>query len=181
MARKQDSGRPAVAAKPLNRAALEAMALRYVERFQTSEARVVRHLKQKLRQRDWADECDPDPEGIARRLAELGYISDSSFAEARARGAQRKGLGPARLRQDLAAYGVGKDLAATAAESMDAVSAALAFARRRRLGPFGPPAEEPRLRQRQMAAMLRAGHTLDLSRKILEAENIGAAEELSEG
>ncbi|MFA7440822.1 MAG: RecX family transcriptional regulator [Sphingomonadaceae bacterium] len=176
---KQHPGRPPVAPKPLDRAALEAIALRYVERFQTSEVRVVRHLKQKVRQRGWAEEDEPDPEGIAHRLSELGYINDSSFAEARARGAQRKGLGPARLRQHLAAYGVEKNLAAEVAETIDPVAAALAFARRRRLGPFGSPADDPRIRQRQMAAMLRAGHALDLSRKLLQAESVEAAEELA--
>ena len=49
------------------------------------------------------------------------------------------------------------------------MEAALTFARRRRLGPFGPGAADRAARDRQLAAMMRAGHGFALSRRIVEA------------
>jgi len=165
-------------APPLDSAMLNAIALRYVERFQTTRARLVRLLNQKLRQRGWDGDTAPDPQAIAERMAELGYINDAAFAEARTRGLSRKGLGGGRIRQSLAAYGVEADDSAPALATLDPVAAALEFARRKRLGPWGPPADDPKIRQRQLAAMARGGHDFKLSRAILLSADTEAAEAL---
>jgi regulatory protein len=47
-----------------------------------------------------------------------------------------------------------------------AVDAALAFARRKRLGPWGNGGDRA-VREKQLSAMLRAGHPLDLARRII--------------
>jgi len=164
---------------PLDPATLDAVAVRYVERFQTTRARLVRLLRQKLRERGWVEDGPaPDPEKVADRMVELGYISDAAFAEARARGLQRRGMGSGRVRASLSAYGVGADDAARAMESLEPVRAALDFARRKRLGPYGPPVTDPRVRERQFAAMARAGHAPRLARDILRAETAESAESL---
>jgi regulatory protein len=165
-------------APPLDADGLNAAALRYVERFQTTRARLVRLLRQKLRARGWAGEAPPEPEAIAERLAALGYIDDAAFADARARGMARRGLGGGRVRQSLAAYGVAADDAAPAMATIDAFAAALELARRKRLGPWGPPANDPKLRQRQLAAMARGGHSLQMAKAILGAIDPDAAEAL---
>ena len=165
-------------APPLDAQTLNAIALRYVERFQTTRARLVRLLRQKLRERGWDGETPPDPEGIAERMAELGYINDAAFADARARGMARKGMGSGRVRQSLAAYGVQADDAAPAMEGIDAVGAALELARRKRLGPWGEQTNDPKIRQRQLAAMARGGHDFRLSKAILHAADPEAAEAL---
>lgn len=165
---------------PFDGASLEFAALRYVERFQTTEARLVRHLRQKLRARGWAGEGEPDPEGIAARLVRLGYIDDAAFAEARARGLGRRGLGVNRLRQSLAAYGVDAEIVDAASSNINPLEAALVFARRRRLGPFGPEITDPKQRERQFAAMLRAGHGPRAARAILSAGTPEDAEALVE-
>ena len=54
--------------------------------------------------------------------------------------------------------------------------AAVALASRRRLGPWGPPADRD-VRQKQFAAMLRAGHGFDVARAVIDAATIDAAEE----
>ncbi len=162
---------------PLDPATLDAIAVRYVERFQTTRARLVRLLRQKLRERGWVEDGPaPDPDAVADRMVELGYISDAAFAEARARGLQRRGMGSGRVRASLSAYGVGEDDAASALAALEPVRAALDFARRKRLGPFGLPAADQKARDRQFAAMARAGHTPRLARDILRAPTIEAAE-----
>jgi regulatory protein len=155
---------------PLDPEALTAIAVRYVERFQTTRARLIRLLSQKLRQRGWQDGLPPpDPAAIADRMVELGYVNDAAFAEARARGLQRRGMGAGRVRATLSAYGVGADDSADALESLEPVQAAIDFARRKRFGPFGPSVSDPRVRNRQMAAMARAGHPPRLAADILRA------------
>ena len=163
---------------PLDQAGLEAAALSYVERFQTSEARLVRHLRDKLRRRGWCGEGEPDPAAVAARLAALGYVDDAAFAAARARTMARRGLGPGRLRRTLAGDGIGAEEADGAMALHDPRAAALAYARRRRLGPFGPPADAA-TRARQFAAMLRAGHAPSLVRALLSAADVAAAEALA--
>ena len=56
---------------------------------------------------------------------------------------------------------------AVAAEGLDS---ALAFARRRRIGPFATVAADRAQREKQIAAMIRAGHSFTLARRIALAE-----------
>ncbi|TPE59096.1 regulatory protein RecX [Sandaracinobacter neustonicus] len=157
---------------PLDQAALEAIALRYLERFQTSRARLLRLLQQKIRARGWKEDAPPpDPEAIAERMVTLGYVNDAAFAEARTRGLARRGMGAGRVQAALSAYGIDADTRSTALEGHDPWAAALDFARRKRLGPFGPPINDPKLRNRQMGAFARAGHPHGLANRIVAAQS----------
>lgn len=157
---------------PLDPPMLDAIAVRYVERFQTTRARLLRLLNQKLWQRGWEEGLPPpDPEAVADRMVALGYVNDAAFAEARARGLQRRGMGAGRVRAALFALGVGADDSGDALDALDPRQAAIDFARRKRLGPFGPPVDDPKIRNRQFAAMARAGHPPRLARAILTARS----------
>jgi regulatory protein len=170
MAPKHRARTPRKPPPPLDPATLDAIAVRYVERFQTTRARLLRLLNQKLRQRGWEEGLPPpDPAAVADRMVVLGYVNDAAFAEARARGLQRRGMGAGRVRASLSAYGVGSDESAAALSDLEPVQAAIDFARRKRFGPFGPPVTDPKARQRQMGAMARAGHPPRLARDILMA------------
>lgn len=165
-------------APALDPATLDAIAVRYVERFQTTRARLVRLLRQKLRQRGWEEGLPPpDPEAVAERMVQLGYVNDQAFAEARTRGLLRRGMGAGRVKQALAAYGVDSELVAEAVSEVDPLAAAVDFARRKRLGPFGPPLTEPKARMKQLGAMARAGHGYQVARRVVDAES---EEELEE-
>lgn len=157
---------------PLDPETLNAIAVRYVERFQTSRARLLRLLQQKLRQRGWKEGLPPpDLAAIADRMVELGYVNDAAFAQARTRGLTRRGMGAGRVRTSLASYGIDRDTSNEALEGHDPVASAVDFARRKRLGPFGPPVTDPKVRNRQMGAMARAGHPQGLARAILNARS----------
>lgn len=177
--------------KPLDAAALERLALRYVERFATTRGRLSDYLRRKIRERGWAEDGEDttvpaaDPEALAQRMADLGYIDDRGFAEARAAAMQRRGLGARRVAGAFREARIDDaDADAIAPAIADrGVEAALAYARRKRVGPFGrndiPEIENNALRQKQLAAMVRAGHSFDLARKILSAapsETIDAAD-----
>ena len=154
-------------APPLQTAALERLALRYVERFSTTRGRLVDYLLRKIRERGWEGTA-ADPAMLADKLAELGYIDDRAFGEARASAMARRGLGKRRVNGLFRQAGIGEDDAAALAPAIEdrAVDAAVAFARRKRIGPFAAVAAERPLREKQIGAMIRAGHDFALSRRI---------------
>lgn len=142
--------------------------MRYAERYATTRARLAAYLGRKLRERGWGDAEQPPVEAVVARMAALNYVDDRAFATARAASLGRRGLGERRVTQDLRAAGVAEEDAAEArAESRaHAWTAALRFAERRKIGPFAAVAPERAAREKALAAMLRAGHSLDLARKI---------------
>lgn len=155
---------------PLDTAALERLALRYVERFATTRGKLVDYLMRKVRERGWDGEA-ADPHGLAERLAGLGYIDDRLFAETKAASMARRGLGARRIAGVFREARIeDDDVEAVAPAIADrAVEAALAFARRRRIGPYGDGSGDRTVREKQLGAMIRAGHGFDLARRIVAA------------
>lgn len=156
--------------KPMTASSLDWFALRYVERFQTTESKLTDYLLRKLKERGWAGEGEPPVDAVVARLAGLGYVNDRLYSESKARGLERRGYGPRRVAQALTAAGVDADLRDEIREDIDAPAAAIAFARRKRYGPFGPADVAPDVREKQLAAFIRAGHGFALARAILAAE-----------
>lgn len=156
---------------PLDAAALDRLALRYVERFATTRGKLAHYLARKLRERGWEGEGAPDPAGVASRMAEAGYVDDRGYAEAKGAALGRRGMGARRVADALRAAGVeaGDAAAALDAARDDAFDRALLLARRKRIGPFAGERPDPRTRERQLAQMLRAGHDVALSRRLVDA------------
>jgi regulatory protein len=154
---------------PLNSADLERFALRYVERYATTRAKLTAYLSRKLRERGWGGEESPDPEGLAERMAELGYVNDRLYAESKAGSMARRGLGARRVREALRFAGVEAEDTEALAPAIEAegISSAIAFARRKRIGPYGREQADRPLQDKQMAAMIRAGHAPSLARAIV--------------
>lgn len=160
------------AAPPIDGPELERLALRYVERFATTRARLAAYLARKLRERGWAGEGAADPAEVAERMAARGYVDDRAFAEARVRSMTRRGLGAARVGLALRHDGIDAADRAELAEAAaaTAMASALAFARRRRFGPFAGAAADSDLRRKHIAAFLRAGHAAEIAIRILRME-----------
>ncbi len=154
---------------PLKPADLEWFALRYVERYATTRGKLADYLRRKIRERGWDGEAPADPQALAQRMADLGYVDDRAFAEAKAGAMGRRGLGARRVTQALRFAGIaGEDAEAVApAIEADRTASAIAFARRKRIGPFAREAADRPLQEKQLAAMLRAGHALDIARRIV--------------
>jgi len=112
----------------------------------------------------------PDPAVLQERMAALGYIDDRAFAEARARSMARRGLGARRVAQAFHAAGIAAEDAEAVAPDIagQALDAALALARRRRIGPFAAEPADRAQRERQLAQMMRGGHSFALARRIVE-------------
>lgn len=170
--------RPRRQPKPLDAARLDELALTYVARFATSAARLERYLKRKLRERGWEGEREPDLPALVGRYVELGYVDDEAFARARSGSLLRRGYGPRRVREALGEAGIAEAIREEVRPGETAERrAALALARKRGFGPFGREPVDRERRQKQIAAMLRAGHPLDSAREMVDAPSESAAEQ----
>jgi regulatory protein len=155
---------------PLDDRTIEELALRYVGKYATTRAKLRSYLERKLRERGWSGSAEPDVQRFAERFAELGYVDDAAYALAKSRALSSRGYGRRRLDQTLRQAGIGEAEGAAARDhaEREAVEAALRFAERRRIGPFGAPGHDPRAREKAIGAMVRAGHGFALAKAVVD-------------
>lgn len=167
---------------------LERSALHYLERFASSTANLRRVLTRKVQLSARAHGTDP-AEGAAwvdallERFARSGLLNDKAYAEMKAVGLQRRGGSSRTIKQKLAAKGLDSGLIDEAMGELEGagegqadLAAAIAYARRRRIGPYridrGRSDEDLRARRdKELASMARAGFDLDTARRVLDAED----------
>lgn len=164
---------------------MEELALAYVARFATSAERLSAYCRRKLRERGHVGQADgapaPDVAALVDRFVARGFVDDAGFARAKADGLLRRGYGARRVRDALRADGIAEVLRAKVApKEAGRREAAVAYARRRRLGPFARDvlsADDRAAREKQLAALLRAGHDSLHARHVVAA---ATADELAE-
>lgn len=171
--------------EPPDAASLHRAALDYVARYAATTATLAAVLERRIRR--WSERAAqsapdevaarlPDIREIARaivaQLVQAGAVNDSAFAEMRAKRLIRSGTSRPRIMAHLAAKGVDAATAATALpEDGDSdVLAALAFARRRRFGPFSVQASDAGGNRRALAAMGRAGFGRTVAQTVLRMD-----------
>jgi regulatory protein len=173
------------ASVPLDAVRLEELALAYVARFATSAGKLAAYCKRKLRERGHSGHEEgaspPDVEQLVESFVARGFVDDAGFARAKAEGLLRRGYGARRVGQSLRADGIAERLRAEVAPGeVERREAAVAYARRRRFGPF---AREPlalsdlTAREKQLAALLRAGHDSGHARYVVAAATPGGLDE----
>ncbi|QGP77571.1 regulatory protein RecX [Sphingobium sp. CAP-1] len=164
---------------PLDEAALRDMALRHVARFATSRGKLLAYLKRKIRERGWGGEQPADPDGLADRFVDLGYIDDAGYAVMKSAALARRGYGARRIDETLRAAGIAEEdrQQADAQIASEAWIAAERFARRKRIGPYAAAPPDPKQRDKAIAAFLRAGHGYAVARRWVDA---APGEEISE-
>lgn len=159
--------------RPIGPARLEEIALAYVARFATSRARLEAYLHRKLRERGWDGEGEAPVGAIADRFEAAGYIDDAAFARARGGSLLRRGYGGRRVAQALSAAGIAEGVReGLEIAPRDLRRAAVVLARKRRFGPFGAAPPDRAAREKQLAAMLRAGHGFAAARAVIEAPGV---------
>lgn len=158
--------------KPLNGEGLHELALFYLGKFATTRAKLSTYLNRKVRERGWEGQDPPEIDRLVERLAASGLVDDAAYALSKSRSLSERGYGASRVRQSLRMAGVEEEDGAAAHElaAEEAAAAALRFARRRRIGPFADGIPERKERERALAAMIRAGHSFELARKVVDAE-----------
>ncbi len=150
----------------------------YVERYATSSGNLGRVLERKVRRRAWArgEAAEGHDAAIAttvQRFVDLKLVDDEVFAEARLASLRRRGTSARMAAARLAEKGVERDLieATLAADESDDRTAAGAYARRRRLGPYRSRDRAER-RDRDVAAMVRAGFSYGDAAAVVDGEGL---------
>ena len=169
-------------ARPIDAGQLQELAVSYAARYATTAAKLRRYLQRKLGERRWTPAEPADIDSLVARIVTLGYVDDRAYAASKLRDLSARGFGAGRVKGALGAAGVSRDdIAAALAPDDDAPAdpygPAIAFARRRRFGPFareGTPTD-PARRSRELAAMARAGHNFTVAKRVLTAADEDAA------
>lgn len=165
--------------KPLNSERLRELALYYVGRFAVTERKLAEYLIRKIRERGWEEGAQPVASlvtDLAEEMSRIGVVNDSSVATMVVGQAHRKGFGERRARQMLHIKGVGVDDANAALhqEEDTPMMLALRFAEKRHLGPYRMTGKalDPKLQQREVGALVRAGHSISLAARIVRAQSV---------
>ena len=166
-------------------------ALHYLERYASSADNLRRVLMRRVRRSALVH--DTDPEEGARLIDELvtrfeaaGLLDDRAYAAARVTSLRRRGASSRAIAMGLRQKGVAApDIAAALAEHEAEVEnedlefiAACRLAQRRRLGPFRPPDKVGDFRQRDLAALARAGFAYDIARRVIDHDTAADLAEL---
>lgn len=166
---------------------LENAALHYLERFASSSANLRRVLLRKVDRSvaHWGGERADhvgQVDAAIEKLSRLGYLDDAAYAEAKVRALHRAGKGSRTIRATLAAKGVGGELTAAALDQLAEdvpepdLAAAIRLAKKRRLGPFRRDGRDD-MRNKDLAALARAGFGFDICRRVIEADSAEALDE----
>ena len=154
---------------------LERYALWYLERYPGSTARVRRALTRRAK-RDVEDEAAVSElvGAVLDRLRKLRFLDDERFALGRARGLRQRGKSQRAIRAELRRQGIDPGVVdrmierAIAEQGGDELEAARRLVRRKRLGPHRSPEERAARRERDLAALGRAGFDYETARRALD-------------
>jgi regulatory protein len=160
--------------KKPDRAYLQRAALAYLERYATSAENLRRVLLRKARRR-LGPGLEPD-ENVLKDIDEvieaacrMDLVDDTRFAQGRVATLMRKGASKRAMSAKLASKGVDRDTVEQALEQagLDDLASARRFAQRRRLGPWRT-SPDPDRRERDLAALGRAGFSYEVSRSVID-------------
>jgi len=167
---------------------LENAALYYLQRFASSNENLRRVLMRRVRRSAQHHGTDPE-EGaefindIIARYQRSGLLDDARYAEIRTASLGRRGNSARAIRNKLVEKGVDSDIideTLTNRQNEDAdpeLTAAVSLARRRRLGPFREDGIRPEFKEKDLAALARAGFNYDTAQKVIEAVRVEDLEE----
>jgi len=172
--------------RPITASYLQNAAAFYLERYPATAEKLRRILSRRVARAKAAeapimDGVEQAIDALIDRLVAAGAVDDSAFAQTKARALHRRGTSTRAMRHKLRLAGVDGATLERAMVALDGEldvdpeqrewRAAVALARRRRLGPFRAPGARPERRDRDLAAMARAGFALDVARKVIDARD----------
>ena len=128
---------------------------------------------------------------MIERFLGAGLLDDGTYAAAKSASLHRRGASSRAIAAKLAGQGVGKSVIAAALSEIAGeggsaarpggdLAAALALARRRRLGPFRPEAARDAHRLKDLGTLARAGFARAVALRVLDAADPAAAAMLGE-
>jgi regulatory protein len=110
-------------------------------------------------------------EAVISRLVQAGAVSDTAFAENRAKSLVRGGQSNRMVQARLIAKGVAPDIAraASVSDADTELAAALVLARKRRIGPYRTAEDaDAAVRLKEMGSLARAGFSREIADQALE-------------
>ncbi|WP_417454931.1 regulatory protein RecX [Kiloniella sp.] len=155
----------------------------YLERYATTEVGLRRYLMRKVNLSAKEHGTIPQEgaeiiEGLISKFRDLNFLNDARYAEGRSGSLHRKGMSLRAIRQDLSLKGVPEDLANKAIDlireesSNPDLEAAIAYARRRRLGPYRTDDKREERRAKDLAALGRKGFSFAIAERVILAYDI---------
>lgn len=163
---------------------LDEAALKYLERFDASIAKLRTRLLQKGRVLAPEDTPRADLEAVVQQLIaryeRSGILNDGRFAEASIRTLRQRGLAERAIVHRLSAKGLAAATVHEALERVDAdqdepeLEAALRFVRRKKLGPHRTKAVTANDRRKDLQALARAGFSYEVAQRALAGEALDA-------
>jgi regulatory protein len=172
---------------------LENIALHYLGRYASSSANLRRVLLRRVERAAAAHGADPAEgaklvEDLVARYLRSGLIDDRAYAAQKAASLQRRGASRFGITGKLRQQGVAGALIADALQGLaeqggaaSELASACALVRRRRLGPYREKARRTAMRDKDLAALSRAGFSFEVARRVLAAPDVAAVERLARG
>ncbi|MEQ8247338.1 MAG: RecX family transcriptional regulator [Alphaproteobacteria bacterium] len=162
-------------------------ALYYLQRYASSSANLRAVLTRRIRRAERDQEIDHDAaagwiEKIVADFESSGLLDDKTYADARIQTMFRQGRSRRTMMLDLRKKGVAAEVVDSAVGSLSQETpapdrvAAIRYARRRRLGPFRA-ADRAEHRERDLAAIARAGFDYETARYVIDADDPEGLEE----
>lgn len=159
---------------------LENAALHYLKRYASTAAQLKRVLTRKIDRSlrvhggertealQWLD-------ALVEKLVRNSLLNDQAFAHSRAESLRAGGRSTRVIAQKLRQKGVAADLVAQktreVAQTLSEEDAARIWARKKRLGPFArDAAARKERRQKDLAALARAGFSFTVARQVIDGE-----------
>ncbi len=168
--------------KKATKSHLENAALHYLERFATSSENLRSVLMRRVSRSAYYHETDPG-EGaewvndIIGRFIETGLLDDRVYTEGRVRSLYAKGNSRKTIHAKLRAKGVPADIIDEALEQQEdeedgdpELAAARRLAKRRRLGPYRDASLRLERKEKDLAALARAGFSYHIARQVIEED-----------
>jgi regulatory protein len=166
---------------------LDNAALYYLGRFATSSQNLRRVLLRRVGRA--AKHHDTDVEACTLLIDELierylrsGLLDDAAYARAQGASLNRRGKSVRAIKSWLMQRGVPANIIEDAIKTLSAeigepdLAAAIAYARRRRFGPYRNKEKAPEAKDKELAAFARSGFSYPLARRIVEASDIDELE-----
>ncbi|MBV8392792.1 MAG: RecX family transcriptional regulator [Alphaproteobacteria bacterium] len=179
-------------ARPITAKYLQNAATFYLERYPSTAEGLRRVLQRRVRKAEMAeapvmDDVEQAIAAIVAKFVDAGVIDDKAFAQTKARALHRRGTSTKLMHQKLRLAGIDSDTLGQAMAGLDRElhtdprarewQAAVALARRRKLGPYRLKDRKDK-RDRDLAAMARGGFDYALAKKVIDAVDVDALDDM---
>lgn len=151
-------------------------AVHYLERYSSSENNLRKVLERRVLKACRHHGLDPADfagmiDAVVAKCTGSGLVDDRSYAETKTASLRRRGGSRRKIEAQLVQKGVDRETIQSVLDrgGVSEEEAAGVYARRRRLGPFRNGADRQARRERDLAAMCRAGFSFDVAQRVIDA------------